>query len=196
MDGLRRWLGIPDGRGPTALRLVLLIFTLGLALVVAKAAQSGLFLSAYERDAIPWAFAVSALVLATSSSLAVSLAPRLGPARLATASVIGAALLFLGLRAAYWFYPETVIAEGAGRWLPFATYVFIEAASGVLLIQIWSVATAATIGTVALPAFSERGYSERLALGTLAGFGVATLWLLAWTRLQALLAPASLVRQT
>lgn len=31
-----------------------------------------------------------------------------------------------------------------------------------------SVATAATIGTVALPAFSERGYSERLALGTLA----------------------------
>ncbi|MBY5983244.1 TRAP transporter large permease [Halomonas sp. DP5Y7-2] len=31
-----------------------------------------------------------------------------------------------------------------------------------------SVATAATIGTVALPAFNERGYSERLALGTLA----------------------------
>ncbi len=31
-----------------------------------------------------------------------------------------------------------------------------------------SVATAATIGTVALPAFAERGYSERLALGTLA----------------------------
>lgn len=31
-----------------------------------------------------------------------------------------------------------------------------------------SVATAATIGTVALPALSERGYSDRLALGTLA----------------------------
>ncbi|ALM53563.1 TRAP transporter large permease [Halomonas huangheensis] len=31
-----------------------------------------------------------------------------------------------------------------------------------------SVATAATIGTVALPAFAERGYNERLALGTLA----------------------------
>ena len=31
-----------------------------------------------------------------------------------------------------------------------------------------SVATAATIGTVALPALSERGYNERLALGTLA----------------------------
>ncbi|HEX5513895.1 MAG TPA: TRAP transporter large permease subunit [Gammaproteobacteria bacterium] len=31
-----------------------------------------------------------------------------------------------------------------------------------------SVATAATIGTVALPAFKERGYNERLALGSLA----------------------------
>ncbi|KKN47421.1 hypothetical protein LCGC14_0662960 [marine sediment metagenome] len=31
-----------------------------------------------------------------------------------------------------------------------------------------SVATAATIGTVALPALSDRGYNERLALGTLA----------------------------
>ncbi|WP_355662443.1 TRAP transporter large permease [Halomonas salifodinae] len=31
-----------------------------------------------------------------------------------------------------------------------------------------SVATAATVGTVALPALNERGYSERLALGTLA----------------------------
>jgi len=174
VDGLRRWLGIPDGRGPTALRLVLLIFTLGLALVVAKAAQSGLFLSAYERDAIPWAFAVSALVLATSSSLAVSLAPRLGPARLATASVIGAALLFLGLRAAYWFYPETVIAEGAGRWLPFATYVFIEAASGVLLIQIWSVATAATDARTARRLLPVAGMGAGAAW-TLGGFAVAPL---------------------
>ncbi len=31
-----------------------------------------------------------------------------------------------------------------------------------------SVATAATIGTVALPAFQQRGYSERMALGSLA----------------------------
>src|SRR5690625_119084 len=31
-----------------------------------------------------------------------------------------------------------------------------------------SVATAATIGTVALPAFKERGYNERMALGSLA----------------------------
>lgn len=35
-----------------------------------------------------------------------------------------------------------------------------------------------------------------LALGTLAGFLVATLWLLAWTRLRALLAPAAPARQT
>jgi tripartite ATP-independent transporter DctM subunit len=34
-----------------------------------------------------------------------------------------------------------------------------------------SVATAATIGSVALPAFRERGYNERLVLGSLAGGG-------------------------
>lgn len=176
MDALRRWLGIPDGRGQTAFRLVLLTFTLGLALVVAKAAQSGLFLTAYDRSAIPWAFAVSAIVLATSSSLAVSLAPRLGPARLAMTSVTVTALLFLAVRGAYLFFPETMFEEpgSKARWLPFATYVFIEASSGVLLIQIWTVATAATDARTARKLLPVAGMGAGAAW-TLGGFAVAPL---------------------
>ncbi len=176
MDALRRWLGIPDGRGQTAFRLVLLTFSLGLALVVAKAAQSGLFLTAYDRSAIPWAFAVSAIVLATSSSLAVSLAPRLGPARLAMTSVTVTALLFLAVRGAYLFFPETMFEEpgSKARWLPFATYVFIEASAGVLLIQIWTVATAATDARTARKLLPVAGMGAGAAW-TVGGFAVAPL---------------------
>ncbi len=176
MDALRRWLGIPDGRGRTAFRLVLLTFTLGLALVVSKAAQSGLFLTAYERSAIPWAFAVSAIVLAASSSLAVSLAPRLGPARLAMTTVTVTAVLFLAVRAAYFVFPETMFeAPGSrARWLPFATYVFIEASAGVLLIQIWTVASAATDSRTARKLLPVAGMGASAAWMA-GGFAVAPL---------------------
>lgn len=129
---IRRWLAVPDGQERKAARLVTMIFFFSAALVLMKAAQSGIFLEAFERSAIPWAFAASALTLAVSSSLCVSLAPRMGSARLARATLVVAIVAVLGLRAA--------LFASHAPWVRFAVYVVIEATSGVLVIQIWSAA--------------------------------------------------------
>ncbi|HJL06415.1 MAG TPA: cyclic nucleotide-binding domain-containing protein [Polyangiaceae bacterium LLY-WYZ-15_(1-7)] len=134
-----------------------MIFALSLALALLKAAQSGLFLEAYDRSAIPWAFALSAVTLASVSSLCVSLTPRLGPGRLALASLALTIAALVGLRLAL------VLPAPAIR---FATYVVIEAASGVLVIQVWSTAA------VACDARSAR------RLLPVAGLGAGAAWTL------------------
>ena len=127
---IQRWLAVPDGQERKAARLVTMIFFFSAALVLMKAAQSGIFLEAFPRSMIPWAFAASAVTLAALSSLAVSLAPRMGSARLARATLIMGVVALLGLRAA-------LVASHA-PWVRFAVYVVIEATSGVLVIQVWS----------------------------------------------------------
>jgi hypothetical protein len=126
-----RWLDVPDGTGAKAARLVGLVFLLNVGLAFLKTAQSGLFLEAFERSAIPWAFAVSAVVLALASSLCVSLAPRLGPARLASASLAVSIAALLSLRLVLFVHdvPAT----------HFLTYVVVETVSGVLVVQLWAV---------------------------------------------------------
>lgn len=126
-----RWLDVPDGTGTKAARLVGLVFLLNVGLAFLKTAQSGLFLEAFERAAIPWAFAVSAVVLALASSLCVSLTPRLGPARLARGSLAIAIVALLALRLTLFLHnvPAT----------HFLTYVVVETLSGVLVVQLWSV---------------------------------------------------------
>lgn len=132
MNAIQRWLAVPDGQERKALRLVAMIFFFSAALVLMKAAQSGIFLEAFERSAIPWAFAASAVTLATLSSLCVSLAPRMGPARLARATLALGIVAVLGLRAALFASHAPAVR--------FAVYVVIEATSGVLVIQVWSAA--------------------------------------------------------
>ncbi|MEM9073728.1 MAG: HEAT repeat domain-containing protein, partial [Myxococcota bacterium] len=132
---LGRWLAIPDGEASKARRLVMMVFFLSAALALLKAAQSGIFLEAFPREMIPWAFAVSAVTLALASSLCVSLAPRVGPAPLAQGSLAVAIVLLLLLRGLLAVDPEPAVR--------FAVYVVIEAAAGVLVIQVWSVAASA-----------------------------------------------------
>jgi len=164
LSAVRGWLAIPEGYGARAGRLVMLIFFFSAALALLKAAQSGLFLEVYTRDAIPWAFAVSAVVLATASSLCVSLTPRLGPARLASATLLVAMVVLLAL-----FAVDSLLEI---RWLHFLTYVVIEALSGVLVIQVWSAAANATDARTARRLLPVAGIGGSLAW-TLSGFLVS-----------------------
>lgn len=154
-SGLRAFLGLSEGEGPRALRLVSLIFVMSLGLVLLKAAQSGIFLVSYPRTMIPWAFAASAVLLATLSMATVPLAARLGPSRLAGRTLVVAAVAVLALRVA--LHLRVPHAK-------FALYVVIEALCGVLLIQVWSVVSEAT---------NARSAKRLLPV---AGIGASTAW--------------------
>ena len=130
-----RLVGLAEGEGGRATRLLTLVFAMSSALVLLKAAQSGIFLSAYPRRMIPWAFAASATALASASMLSVPLAARLGPTRLASLTLSVSAIAVLALR--------VVLSMGI-RHVPFVLYVVIEAIAGLLLIQVWSVVSEAT----------------------------------------------------
>jgi hypothetical protein len=132
--GASRLFGVQEEQLGRAGRLVALVLTVSFALVVAKAAQSGIFLASYTRADIPWAFAGSAALLATLSALSVAGAGKLGPARLAqtTLALSCAALVLLaGLLRVH------------VKAVAFVSYCVIEAIAGVLLIQVWSVVSAA-----------------------------------------------------
>ena len=58
-----RWLGLPDGQGGRALRLLAMVFSVSASLAFMKAAQNGIFLGFFDRSAIPWAFAAAATTL-------------------------------------------------------------------------------------------------------------------------------------
>ncbi|MCS6901194.1 MAG: cyclic nucleotide-binding domain-containing protein [Myxococcales bacterium] len=135
LSQIERWLGLADGEGGRATRLLALVFTLSSALVLLKAAQSGIFLAAYPKAMIPWAFAVSAVTLATLSLLSVPMAARLGPVRLTSWTLGTAAASLLLLWGLLWAHLPHA---------PFALYVVIEAFCGLLLIQVWSVVSEAT----------------------------------------------------
>lgn len=156
------WLDLPEGQGARALRMLALIFLLSAALSLMKAAQSGIFLAAYPRTAIPWAFASSSLLLATLSAVAVAFTERLGTARLGGIALSWSALGLLGLRALL------LLEEPA---IPFVTYVVIEAASGVLVIQVWAVASAATDARTARRLLPVAGIGAGLAW-TISGLAV------------------------
>lgn len=122
----------PEARRIVRALAVVLVASLGLG--VLKAAQSGLFLASCPRARIPEAFFASAVCLALVSSLVVALAPRASPSALTrgclavSAAVVAVAHLALALG-----LPEA----------PFALYAAAEAASGVLIVQIWAVVSQA-----------------------------------------------------
>jgi hypothetical protein len=130
-----RWLDLPEGQGARAARMLALVFALSAGLSLIKSAQSGVFLAAYPRTMIPWAFACSSVLLSALSALGVRASARLGTSRLAAVSLLTTIVSLLALRA--------LLATSLGV-VPFILYVVIEAASGVLVIQVWAVAAAAT----------------------------------------------------
>ncbi len=127
-------LGVAESEVARAIRLLVLIFTTSAALALLKAAQGGVFLSVYPRNRIPHAFAASALVLASASSVSVAAASRLGPVSLASYGLSISAVVLLLTRA-------LLSMDVAGA--PFATYVIIETICGIVLIQVWSVVSEA-----------------------------------------------------
>ncbi len=134
-DRVARALGLGEGELARAVRLLALVFAVSAALVMLKSAQNGIFLLAYPRSMIPFAFLASALVLSTASLATVPLAARLGAARLAMASLGVCAAVILGLRG--------MLAAGMPG-APFILYVAVETIAGVLLIQTWAVVSQAT----------------------------------------------------
>lgn len=162
---VRRWLGLQGDEERRAWRLLSLVFTSSAALVLVKAAQSGLFLERYGRETIPWAFAASAGVLATSSSLLVALAPRWGHGPLASRTIISVALAFLAMRG-------LLVLEA--DWVRFVLYVVIEACAGLLLIQVWSVVGSACNARSARRLLPVAGLGASIAWG-LGGFLVKPL---------------------
>lgn len=160
---LARWLDLPEGQGPRALRMLSLVLFLSAALAMMKSAQSGIFLAACGRGAIPWAFAVSSVSLALLSAGFVSLARRFSTPRLAELALGVTTLALLGLR---------VLVEEPTAPRAFASYVVIEALSGVLVIQVWAVVTAATDARSARRLLPIAGIGSGVAWA-LAGFFVA-----------------------
>ena len=128
-------LRLGEGELGRAARLVSLIFLLSAALVLLKSAQSGIFLMAYKKTMIPWAFFASAITLSVASLATVPLASRLGAARLLRVTLLACACALVGVWA--------LLAAHAPA-APFVLYVIIEAASGVLLIHGWAVVSQAT----------------------------------------------------
>jgi hypothetical protein len=149
--------GLGEGEVPRSLRLLSLVFVASMALVLLKAAQRGIFLCAYASTAIPWAFAVSAMLLGTLSAVAVMAAGRLGPARLAMTTLALSAAASLALRG--------LLVTGLHA-APFVLYVVIEAIAGLVLIQTWSVVA----GTV-----NPRSAKRLLPI---AGVGAGVAWTL------------------
>lgn len=160
-----RWLDLPEGRGPRAARMLALVFFLSAGLSLIKAAQSGIFLASYPRTMIPWAFAASSVALAGLSALAVAASGRLGVARLGAVALVLSAAALVALR--------FLLLVHAGI-VPFVIYVVIEAASGVLVIQVWAVATSAVDARTARRLLPTAGVGGGLAW-TVSGFGVTPL---------------------
>ena len=126
--------GLREGEGACAGRLIGLVFALTSAVVLAKTAQRGVFLSAYSRARIPDAFLISAGCLMVAAMVTSVLAARLGTRSLFTGLlVLGAALLLAGQAALRAGLP------GA----PFALYVAIEVVVGLILVQGWAFAAEA-----------------------------------------------------
>lgn len=160
-----RWLDLPEGRGARAARMLALVFFLSAGLSLMKAAQTGIFLASYPRTMIPWAFAVSSVTLAGLSALSVSAAGRLGIARLGAVALVLSAIALVALRLLLFVH---------GGIVPFVIYVVVEAASGVLIIQVWAVATAATDARTARRLLPVAGIGGGLAW-TISGFAVTPL---------------------
>lgn len=154
---LARFLNLAEGEGWRAFRVFALIFTVSAALAFLKAVQGGIFLSAYPRKMIPWAFAAAALTIAPFSALAMAGAARLGPARLAQLALWGGALASVLLR---------VLLLANVKGTPFVVYVVVEAVSGLVIIQTWSVVS----GTV------DARSAKRIL--PLAGVGASIAWTL------------------
>lgn len=183
ISSVGRFLGLRHGQSGRAFRMLSLVFVLSAALALMKAAQSGIFLAAYPREAIPWAFAASAVSLATLSSLSVTLASKLGPARLATWTMVLSILSIGGLRAAL-LLPDPGVR--------FAVYVVIEAASGLLVIQSWSITALATDARSARRLLPVAGLGAGAAW-TLSGLAVPALVSLLGVQQLLLIAPFVLV---
>ncbi len=162
---IARVLRLGEGELGRAARLVSLIFALSACLVMIKSAQSGIFLMAYPKTMIPWAFFASAITLACSSLATVPLASRLGAARLLRVTLIACALALLGVRGLL-----AVAVPGA----PFILYVVIEAISGVLLIHGWAVVSQATTARSAKRLLPIAGAGATLAW-TFVGLAVTPL---------------------
>jgi hypothetical protein len=132
---IARVLHLGEGELGRAARLVALIFSLSAALVMIKSAQSGIFLMAYPKTMIPWAFFASAITLSCASLATVPLASRLGAARLLRVTLIACATALLGARALLATHLPAA---------PFVLYVVVEAVAGVVLIHGWGVVSQAT----------------------------------------------------
>ena len=160
---LTELLGIPADRGWTAVRLGALVFGVSAAFAPLKAAQSALFLAAFDAEMLPWAFAASALVLASASALCVGLGARWGPVRLCAATLIlfGAA------------FPALWLAQPLPG-MAFFTYVAVEVCLGLLVIHTWSVVSEAT---------NARSAKRLLPL---AGVGTSLAWTLSGATVPAL----------
>ncbi|HEX4516446.1 MAG TPA: HEAT repeat domain-containing protein, partial [Polyangiaceae bacterium] len=165
VSGIARVLRLGEGEIGRAARLVSLIFALSACLVMIKSAQSGIFLMAYPKTMIPWAFFASAITLACSSLATVPLASRLGAARLLRVTLIACALALLGVRGLL-----ALALPGA----PFVLYVVIEAISGVLLIHGWAVVSQATTARSAKRLLPIAGAGATLAW-TFVGLAVTPL---------------------
>ena len=151
---MRDAFGIREGQGARATRLLLLVFLLSGAMAALKAAQSGIFLGAYDRTWIPWAFGVSAVVLATASALSVPLAARWGAMRLASRTVVGSLVVILALIGA-------LAAEAPHA--AFGTYVCLEAMAGLVVIQVWGVVSEAVDARTAKRLYPVAGLGSSLA---------------------------------
>jgi HEAT repeat protein len=175
--------GVREGEAGRLGRLIALIFALSAAVVIAKAAQSGIFLSVYPRSAIPIAFIYSALVLAATSFLSSALAERFGAVRLTGASLAIAAGLLAGGR----------LLLGTGiPGVPLAIYVLIEAITGLLLIQGWAVVTEAVDVRSAKRLLPLVGNGASIAW-IAGGFGTSVLVKLVGTPQLLLIAPVLLL---
>ena len=122
-------LGLREGEGARTLRLSGFVFLLMAAVVLAKTAQSGVFLAAYDRSRIPDAFVLSALSLVAAGFATSAFAARLRPAALIQWLLVLSGAAFVGGR----------LALGAGvPHIAMAIYVAIEVACGLLLVQGWA----------------------------------------------------------
>ncbi len=156
-------LALAEGEGSKAARLVSLVFLVSSALVVLKSAQNSIFLTAYAREMIPLAFIASALTLSVVSLSLVPLAAKLGTTRLAITMLASCCAAMVGLRG--------LLATGLPA-APFVSYVVIEAASGVLLMQTWGIVSQATHARSAKRLLPAAGAGATLAWA-LVGFLVA-----------------------
>lgn len=177
---LRELLGVPEGRGWTAARLVTLVFGVSCAFAPLKSAQSALFLSAYDADLLPWAFAASAFVLAAASAVNVAVGARVGPVALASATLVAFGVLF----------PVLWLLQPLHPAMAFLTYIAVEVCVGLLIIHTWSVVSEATNARSAKRLLPLAGVGTSLAW-TLGGAAVPALAPLVGERGLLLVAPFS-----